>query len=197
MTTKKRVAPITKKRVAPTAKSKAAPTKKRVAPKKRAAPKAKQTRAKAKPGDKRLGNRFWEARFNTGRKPKTESPATLWAACVKYFEFLEDNPLMGYESVKFQGVATNHPVPFMRAPTLQGLQIFLGISHTTWGNWKERKGFLAVMGRVEQTLYDWKFQGAAAGLLNANIIARDLKLTDHTDVTTAGEKIEGLRVEHV
>jgi hypothetical protein len=186
---KKRAA---KKRATPTAKKRVPPTKKR------AAPKAKQTRAKAKPGDKRLGNRFWEARYNTGRKPKTATPATLWAACVKYFEFLEDNPLYEHKVGFYQGEAFEHKVPLMRAPTLAGLCIFLGITDQTWYNWKNRsKGFLDVITRVDRTLYDWKFQGAAAGLLNANIIARDLKLTDHTDVTSAGEKVEGLRVEHV
>ena len=169
-------------------------TTKKAAPKKRVPPK---THAKAKPGDKRLGNKFWMARYNTGRKPKTESPATLWAACVKYFEFLEDNPLYEHKVGFYQGEAFEHKVPLMRAPTQQGLQIFLGITHPTWANWKARKGFLPVMERVEKTLYDWKFQGAAAGLLNANIIARDLKLKEHTDLTSDDKPLEVLRVEHV
>ncbi|GAG38531.1 unnamed protein product, partial [marine sediment metagenome] len=34
-----------------------------------------------------------------------------------------------------------------------------------------------------------KFEGASAGLLNANIIARDLGLRDGKDLTTGGEQI--------
>ena len=130
------------------------------------------------------GNRFWEARYNHGRKPKTESPAKLWDACVKYFEFVEENPMVGYHVVSYQGEGSNHPVPKMRAPTMQGLWLFLGISKTTWHNWKERKGFLDVIGKVEETLYDWKFRGAAADLLNANIIARDLGLKEKSELST-------------
>lgn len=160
-------------------------------------PKATGKKATAKPGDKRLGNKFWEARYNHGRKPKIATPAKLWSACVEYFEWVESNPLFGVEVVKFQGEGYDHPVPHMRAPTMQGLWIFLGIGKSTWHDWKKRKGFPDVMERVEGVMFDLKFSGAAAGLLNANIIARDLKLTEHTDHTTAGKPFECLRVEHV
>jgi len=129
------------------------------------------------------GNKFWMARYNTGRKPKTESPAKLWEACVKYFEFVEENPMMDLQVGFFQGEGFDHPVPKMRAPTMQGLWIFLGISKTTWHNWKDRKGFLDVITRVEGILYDWKFRGAAAGMLNPVIIARDLGLKDKTELS--------------
>ena len=43
--------------------------------------------------------------------------------------------------------------------------------------------------RIETYMYEWKFDGASSGLLNANIIARDLQLAEHTvaklDVQTA------------
>jgi len=143
------------------------------------------------------GNKFWEARYNTGRKPKIKTATELWNASVKYFEWVEANPLWETKVGFFQGEAFDHPVAKMRAPTLQGLWIFLGISKDTWYNYKNRKGFLEVITRVEHVLFDMKFAGAAAELFNPNIIARDLKLTEHTDITSDGEKLEGLRVEHV
>ena len=52
---------------------------------------------------------------------------------------------------------------------------------------------MTVIERIEQTVYSQKFEGAAAGLLNANIIARDLGLADRRedkiDVTSGGESI--------
>lgn len=152
---------------------------------------------KAQPGDKRLGNQFWMARYTHGRKPKIATPAQMRAGIIKYFEYLEDNPLHSVEVVKYQGAAKDHPVPKMRAPTLEGLRVFLGISRTTWAAYRERKGFPAVMEWAEDVLYDWKFQGAAADLLNANIIARDLGLRDRHDVTSDDEPFDTLKVIYV
>ena len=38
-------------------------------------------------------------------------------------------------------------------------------------------------------MFEQKFAGAAVGLFNANIIARDLGLADKQDITTNGESI--------
>ena len=38
-------------------------------------------------------------------------------------------------------------------------------------------------------MYSQKFEGAASGIFNANIIARDLGLSDKQDITTGGEKL--------
>jgi len=42
-------------------------------------------------------------------------------------------------------------------------------------------GFSTVIADIEAVIKSQKFQGAAAGLLNANIIARDLGLADKSD----------------
>jgi poly(A) polymerase Pap1 len=43
--------------------------------------------------------------------------------------------------------------------------------------------FSTVITDIEKTIYTQKFQGASADLLNANIIARDLGLSDKTELT--------------
>lgn len=141
------------------------------------------------------GNDFWKARYNHGRQPKIATASQLWNAAVKYFEWLQKNPLLSVDVVKHLGEGKNHEVPRMRAPTLHGLWVFIGIGKSTWYEYKDRpKGFAEVTERIENVLYDWKFQGAAAGLLNANIIARDLKLKDHADITSDDEPIREVRV---
>ena len=160
-------------------------------------PKATGKKATAKPGDKRLGNDFWTARYNHGRKPKTATPEALWKACVEYFEWVQAIPMVDYKPMIEQQTAIDHPTMRPRAPTQEGLQVFLGISKTTWANWKERKGFLPIQERVEEVMFDWKLAGASAGIFNASIIARNLSLRENTDITSGGEKLEGLRVEHV
>lgn len=130
------------------------------------------------------GNRFWEARSSAGPKPKFADPESLWAACVEYFDWSMDNPLFEDKLVTFQGMATHEPVAKMRAMTIGGLCLFLDIDVTTWRDWRDSRPDLSpVITRVEAVIYHQKFSGAAADLLNPNIIARDLGLADKTEHT--------------
>ncbi|MDE9557511.1 DNA-packaging protein [Xenorhabdus bovienii] len=128
------------------------------------------------------GNRFWEARSSHGRKPIFESPAQLWVACTEYFEWVEENPLYEMKAFSFQGKVTQEALPKMRAMTLTGLCLFLDISEDTWRLYRAREDFIEVTTRAEKIIYDQKFSGAAADLLNANIIARDLGLKEQQQV---------------
>ncbi len=128
------------------------------------------------------GNRFWEARSSHGRDPKFESPDALWSACCEYFQWVEDNPLWEMKPFAYQGEIVQEPVAKMRAMTLSGLTIFLDITRQTWTAYKSRDDFITVTSRAEEIIYDQKFSGAAADLLNANIIARDLGLSEKKEV---------------
>lgn len=133
------------------------------------------------------GNRFWEARSSHGANPKFTNPDDLWQACVEYFDWVEDNPLYEDKLVTFQGTATHEPVAKMRAMTIGGLCIFLNIDETTWRDWKDSRSDLSpIISRVENVIRHQKFTGAAADLLNPNIIARDLGLADKQEHTGAG-----------
>lgn len=130
------------------------------------------------------GNRFWEARSSAGPKPKFEDGDKLWAACVEYFNWVADNPLYADQLVTFQGTATHEPVAKMRAMTIGGLCLFLDVEHRTWRLWRdERPDLLPVITRAEAVIYQQKFTGAAADLLNPNIIARDLGLADKKELS--------------
>lgn len=99
-------------------------------------------------------------------------------ACEEYFKWVEDNPLWEAKAFSYQGEVTVEALPKMRAMTMTGLYLFLDIDHHTWANYRERKGFLPTVTRVENTIREQKFTGAAAELLNPNIIARDLGLAE-------------------
>jgi hypothetical protein len=124
------------------------------------------------------GNRFWEARSKSGRNPIFSSPEQLWESCVEYFEWAEENPLQEEKATQFQGEFVKTDVSKMRAMTIDGLCIFLDISNDTWRNYRDREDFFEVTKKTEQIIRQQKFSGAAADLLNANIIARDLGLVD-------------------
>lgn len=125
-----------------------------------------------------LGNQFWKARSSHGRKPIFETPQTLEAACIEYFEWVEANPLKEAQAFAYQGTVKLQEIPKMRAMTIGGLCLFLDIDRTTWAEYGKREDFTPITTCVEETIRDQKFSGAAAGLLNANIIARDLGLAD-------------------
>lgn len=124
------------------------------------------------------GNQLWKARSSHGRKPIFPTPDALEAACIEYFEWVEANPLKEAQAFAYQGTVKLQELPKMRAMTLAGLCIFLDIDRTTWAEYAKRDDFTPVTTRIEETIRDQKFSGAAAGLLNANIIARDLGLAD-------------------
>lgn len=128
------------------------------------------------------GNRFWEARSTHGRKPIFASPNDLWVACTEYFVWVEDNPLWESRPFAFQGIITQEPVAKMRAMTISGLCLFLDISDECWNLYRNREDFVGVCKQAEKIIYNQKFSGAAADLLNANIIARDLGLRDAKDI---------------
>ena len=130
------------------------------------------------------GNRFWEARSSHGRKPIFATPEDLWQACQEYFAWVEDNPLWEDKVTSYQGENKHEPIAKMRAMTLDGLCIFLDIDGSTWRkNYSKNEDFIPITARVEKIIRTQKFTGAAADLLNANIIARDLGLADKSEMS--------------
>ena len=138
-------------------------------------------------------NKFWKARSRHGREKIFTTPEILEEAANEYFKWCVDNPL--YEVVIQGGKAWS--VPKMRAMTLAGLCIFMDVQTSTFNNYCDKsndsyKDFLQVTTRIKEIIYSQKFEGAAAGFLNANIIARDLGLkekaeTEHTIKTDMSE----------
>lgn len=141
------------------------------------------------------GNRFWEARSSHGRNPKFESGDQLWSACCEYFQWVEDNPLWEMKPFAYQGEVTQEAVAKMRAMTLTGLCLFLDISDDTWRNYRGNEDLLGVVSRAEKVIYDQKFSGAAADLLNANIIARDLGLAEKKEVKQSVSDLSDEEIE--
>lgn len=154
-------------------------TRKKSAPKKtrKKSPSRPSTKDKPLPPDN--SGPVWLAVSTRGRKPIFPDPETLWNACLEYFAWVQSNPL--YEQRVFcnQGEITRADVPKMRIMTLAGMRLFLDIDRHTWDDYAKRTPeFTAVCTRAEDIIYQQKLSGAAADLLNANIIARELGLVD-------------------
>lgn len=137
------------------------------------------------------GNQFWKIRSKHGRDKLFATPELLWEAATEYFEWVDDNPLKKEESsseASERGITEKSKVsPNARPYTLKGLCIYLGCNSLYFINFKRQlpegeEDFNLVIRRIEETIYTQKFEGAAVGAFNANIIARDLGLADKKQV---------------
>ena len=136
-----------------------------------------------------LNNKFWQFRNKHGRGFEY-TPENLWDEAIKYFEWIEANPLKE-DSVNFyQGQPTHEPIEKMRAMTIIGFCLYADIDTVTFYNYRKNKDYINTITRIENIIRDQKFSGAAADLLNPNIIARDLGLVDKQDHTNDGGKFE-------
>lgn len=126
------------------------------------------------------GNQFWLARASHGRDKIFSSPEVLWEAALEYFQWVEDNPLIEHKVTQYMGKPIKMEVPKMRAMTIDGLCLFLDIDEQTLTNYQKRDDFIGIVTKIKKTIRDQKLTGAAADLLNANIIAREIGLKDTT-----------------
>lgn len=140
------------------------------------------------------GNEFWKLRKDFDGDGKKLTPVQVFEKSQEYVDYSLNNPLM---EVDFRGKdAQRVEVPKMRAMSVWGLCHHIGISEQTLTNWEKDPKYLGIITQVKQMLKAYKFDGAAAGLLHANIIARDLGLADkkELDHKSNGEPITGMQI---
>ena len=138
-------------------------------------------------------NQFWKLRSNHGRDKLFQSPELLWEAACEYFEWNAKNPWFKFEAIKSgERVGKLVKIPTARPLTLHGLCLYLDCSANWWKEFRAAKheDFLAVTSRIDEIIYRQKFEGAAVGAFNANIIARDLGLVDKSDISSAGQTLQ-------
>lgn len=148
------------------------------------------------------GNQFWKLRSKHGRDKLFESPDLLLEAAQEYFQWCDENPWIKNDAVKggdMAGVLIK--IPTARPYTLSGLCVYIGANESYWRNFKKDnkiEGFSAVITHVEEVIRTQKFEGAAVGAFNANIIARDLGLSEKTELNASlyVEQITGMRIAH-
>jgi hypothetical protein len=132
-------------------------------------------------------NQFWKLRSKHGRNRLFKTPAALWRAACEYFDWCENNPLKEEKGFAYQGVVTREKFDKMRAMTMEQLCFYLHCNEAYFRQFKAslpegEQGFSTVISDIENVIRTQKFQGAAADLLNANIISRDLGLVDKSEV---------------
>lgn len=137
---------------------------------------------------------WWLLRSKHGREKLFKSPDLLWEAACEYFESVISSPLKEQQAFAYQGDVYKDTVEKMRPFTMIGLTLYIGCSSSYLRAFKstinakdeskrtdEDEKFLTVISNIEDVVYNQKFEGAAAGFLNANIISRDLGLAEKTE----------------
>ncbi len=113
------------------------------------------------------------------KKARYQTAEEIWAAACAYFQWVEDNPIVEAKAFHHQGQVTMAQLPRMRAMTKMALCLHIGVTQETWHRWSAADHkFSSVCSDVNQIIVDQKFSGAAADMLNALIISRDLGLKD-------------------
>lgn len=140
------------------------------------------------------GNEYYLLRTTNGRERKY-SPNALLKKANEYFQWVLKNPLKEQQLFHYQGNVISKDVNKMRPFTLEGFCNYSDIVVNTFKNYekseitdemtdKERKtanDFLTVTARIRQIIDNQQFEGAAAGLLNHNIIASKLGLLNRIE----------------
>lgn len=116
-------------------------------------------------------------------------------AAYEYFQWCEDNPLIEVDFRNTKNGLKKVELPKMRAFTIEGLTCYLNVNKVYFNQFEDglrgkrdelSKDFSKVITHVRGIIYRQKFEGAAAGLLNAKIIARDLGLQESTETKHTG-----------
>jgi len=131
-------------------------------------------------------------------------PDDFLAEADKYFEWCIEHPLQEEQVYQYKGSIVRTDRSKVRAFTKVGLCTFLGVPTSRLETYRARGAMWATaVELVEQTIYNQKFENAAANLMNAAFIGRDLGLADkqelsgpdggpiQTEEVTAGERIRG------
>lgn len=141
-----------------------------------------------------IGNEFWKLRSKHGRDKIFADPSVMWETACEYFQWCEDNPIKQQNWVGKDGNEVERELT--RPFTLSGLSVYMDCDEQTlknYGTKEEHKDFFGVYTRISQIIRTQKFEGAAVGIFNANIIARDLGLSDSNVVK--GDKENPIPIE--
>lgn len=136
------------------------------------------------------GQHLWQImsqklKSNGGRPRTFETPEDMMEAAIAYFKWADSNPLIEEKAFQFQGAPVMADINKMRPYTLKAFMLHAGSSYQSWSDYRARAEFSEVVNAIDDTIRTQKFDGAVAGLMNPNIIARDLGLADKQDLTSS------------
>lgn len=124
---------------------------------------------------------FWTP-VKPRRDPIFETPSEMWDRCVAYFDWVKENPLIEKKIFMFQGGIVDGELTKPRAMTITGMCVFVGLNRSTWEEYRKREGFDVVCSLVDDIIYTQKVELAAADMLNAGFISKELGMRDKQEI---------------
>lgn len=137
---------------------------------------------------KRIGLTALKSERRNGQAKNFTSPEHLWVAACDYFQDTDMNPHQKEDYIRGGNNAgakiyLNIPRPY----TWAGLERYC-IQHgyiSSLQSYRSNKDgaydeFVPIIAKINGIMFEQKFEGAAMGIFNANIISRDLNLVETT-----------------
>lgn len=131
---------------------------------------------------------FWQQRERRSRGG-TEgalhaiSPDELLQAAFQYFQWIDKHPIQEEVLFHYQGEIVRDVINKRRPYTPQGLSSFAGITFLTYRALRKHDDYKDAIAFIDQIMFAQKFEGAAIGQFNANLIGRDLGLADRKELS--------------
>lgn len=121
---------------------------------------------------------FWK----TPPAEKIPSPEELRSGAVEYFDWATTATLKEAKAFAYQGASWVEELDKARPFTERGLAVFLGLTSSRLAMFRSDIDYITVMEWIDDVIWTQKFELAAADLLNANMISKDLGLVDKKQV---------------
>lgn len=122
-----------------------------------------------------------QKKLGIGRPKQYSNPEQLEEIAEEYFRWVLDNPMLQEKMFASNGRIVKDDAKIQRPMSIVGFCLFAGISKKTFYNYANDESFLHIITYIKNTIYTYKLDGAAAGIYNSSIVARELGLTDKTE----------------
>lgn len=122
-------------------------------------------------------NKFWKLRKRHGKPPKYDEPETFWIDACR-FENIIENPFKKEVIYSFNGKIVKGYITKQRPFSVTGFCVFLGIPKRSFYNMGKDARLMHIVTRVRDIIWVNQFEGACAGIFNANIVWRKLCIVE-------------------
>lgn len=132
-------------------------------------------------------------------KPKLiETPEKLWDIFKEYKEYIITNPRTIEKALQSGKIATEK----LRVPlTMEGFELFVfekglnsELSHYFSNKDNRYSDYVAICQRIKKAIRNDQIEGGMVGQYNPSITQRLNNLTEKTDITTDGKRINEIKV---
>lgn len=111
------------------------------------------------------------------------TPEALWSSAVQYFQWVEDNPLVEEKVFFNKDGAHREDITHPRPMTLKAMWVHMNIGKASWYDYRAKEDYANVCEEIDSIIYEQKFSYAAADMMNAQLIGKELGIAEVTKHT--------------